>query len=100
MFIFAIVELNSNIKNLNSLFTRKSVIGGEASINDLRDKEFSGAKLSASEKRALVNFDNYRISLLNAQDSEDNFHKTYRQLQVIANLGDWQEFLKTDYEAK
>ena len=70
------------------------------SINHLRDKEFSGVKLSVNEKKALTNFDNYRISLLNAQENEDAFHSTYRQLQVIANLGDWQEFLKADYEAK
>ena len=86
-------------KNLTDFFSKKS-IGGEMSINDLRDKEFSGVKLSVNEKKALTNFDNYRISLLNAQENEDAFHSTYRQLQVIANLGDWQEFLKADYEAK
>jgi hypothetical protein len=91
-----IVELNSNIKNFTDFFTKKS-IGGEASINDLRDKEFSGALLSADEKRALHNYDTYRISLLNAQEDEEAFNKTYRQLQVIANLGDWKEFLKADY---
>ena len=92
------MEKSSSIK-LTDFFTKKA-IGGEMSINDLRDKEFSGAKLSVKEKTALTNFDNYRISLLNAQESEESFHKTYRQLQVVANLGDWQEFLKTDYEAK
>ena len=93
------MEKSSSIKNLSDFFTKKN-IGGELSINDLRDKEFSGVKLSVKEKTALTNFDNYRISLLNAQENEDSFHNTYRQLQVIANLGDWQEFLKTDYEAK
>jgi hypothetical protein len=93
------VELNSNIKNLSDFFTKKT-IGGEASINDLRDKEFSGKHLSTEEKRALQNYDNYRISLLNAQDSDEAFHKAYRQLQVIANLGDWKEFLKADYSSK
>ena len=90
------MELNSNIKNLADFFTKKN-IGGEVSINDLRDKEFSGTFLSAEEKRALQNYDAYRINLLNAQTDDEAFHKTYRQLQVIANLGDWQEFLKADY---
>lgn len=90
--------MNSKLKNISELFSKKS-IGGEASINDLRDKEFSGSFLSADEKRALKNYDNYRINLLNAQEDEDSFHKIYRQLQVIANLGDWKEFLKSDYES-
>ncbi len=92
------MELNASIKNLTDFFSKK-VIGGEVSINDLRDKEFSGITLSAEEKRALHNYDHYRINLLNAQqDNEEAFHKVYRQLQVIANLGDWHEFLKPDYE--
>ncbi len=92
------MELNSSIKNFTDFFTKKS-IGGEVSINDLRDKEFSGVPLSFDEKRALKNYDNYRIKLLNAQqDNEPAFHNIYRQLQVIANLGDWHEFLKAEYE--
>jgi hypothetical protein len=67
------------------------------SINDLRDKEFSGIKLSPEERFALSNFDKYRISILNAQENEDTYHQHYRQLQVIANLSDWHEFLKEDY---
>ena len=90
--------MNSKLKNITELFSKKS-IGGETSINDLRDKEFSSISLSIDEKRALHNYDNYRINLLNAQEDENLFHTTYRQLQVIANLGDWKEFLKTDYES-
>jgi hypothetical protein len=67
------------------------------SINDLRDKEFSGTKLSGEERQALANFDRYRIRILNAQTEESKFHYKYRQIQVIANLSDWKEFLKEDY---
>jgi hypothetical protein len=67
------------------------------SINDLRDKEFSGMKLSPEERFALSNFDKYRLSILNAQENDDTFHQHYRQLQVIANLSDWREFLKEEY---
>ncbi|MEO8761287.1 MAG: hypothetical protein ABI388_08100, partial [Bacteroidia bacterium] len=60
------MELNSSIKNFADFFAKKT-IGGEISINDLRDREFSGSFLSEDEKRALKNYDNYRINLLNAQ---------------------------------
>lgn len=91
------------MKNLSSqllqkFFTKKD-IGGEVSINDLHDKDFSGVKLGAEEKRALTNFENYRIKVLNSQESEEDFHNAYRQLQVIANLGDWKEFLKEEYNS-
>jgi hypothetical protein len=74
----------------------KKTTGLVVSINDLRDKEFSGVKLSAEEKFALSNFDKYRITVLNSQTEEEMFHHQYRQLQVIANLSQWQEFLNED----
>jgi sulfur relay (sulfurtransferase) DsrC/TusE family protein len=83
---------------LTGLATKKST-GLTTSINDLRDKEFSGNKLSADEKKALANFDRYRINILNAQAEEEKFHYTYRQLQVIANLSDWREFLKAEFQS-
>ncbi len=78
-------------------FFAKQDIGGAESINDLRDKEFSGKSLSAEEKFALANFDKYRLNILNSQESEEQFHLHYRQIQVISNLGDWREFLKDEY---
>lgn len=71
----------------------KSDIGGTVSINDLRDREFNGESLSAEEKVALANFDRYRIDILNAQKSDMAFHENYRQLQVMANLADWKDFM-------
>jgi hypothetical protein len=84
-------------KNLLEKFFTKKDIGGEVSVNDLRDKEFSGQRLAPEEKQALNNFDRYRIKILNSSSDEETFHNNYRQLQVIANLGDWKEFLKGDY---
>lgn len=77
---------------LNTLLNKKQT-GLVTSINDLRDKEFGGNKLSSEEKLALSNFDRYRIQVLNSQTDEEKFHYHYRQLQVIANLSDWHEFL-------
>jgi hypothetical protein len=88
------VEAKSDI--LSRLINTKST-GLTTSINDLRDKEFSGIKLSAEERFALSNFDRYRINILNSQEDEDKFHNQYRQLQVIANLTDWREFLKDEF---
>ncbi len=91
--------MKSETKFLKDFFTKKA-IGGEISVNDLHEKEFSGVKLSAEEKQAIKNYDNYRIKLLNSQEDEEAFHKIYRQLQVVANLGDWKEFLKAEYQLK
>ena len=85
--------------DLLSLLLNKKSTGLVVSINDLRDKEFSGIKLSAEEKLALANFDRYRINVLNAEPNENQFHYKYRQLQVIANLSDWQEFIKENFSA-
>ena len=79
-----------------SFFTKKDV-GGAESINDLRDKEFSGKSLTAEEKYALANFDKYRLSILNAEEDDEKFNLLYRQIQVISNLGDWREFLKEEF---
>ncbi|MBL7917688.1 MAG: hypothetical protein JNM96_04775 [Bacteroidia bacterium] len=81
---------------LSKLF-KSSTKSLATSINDLRDKEFSGQKLSSDERFALSNFDKYRIKVLNAQVNEEAFNETYRKIQVIANLGDWKEFLKEEY---
>ncbi len=83
---------------ISKLINKKST-GIATSINDLRDKEFSGVKLSAEEKFALSNFDKYRINVLNSQEDEEKFHYHYRQLQVIANLSDWKEFLSEDFSS-
>lgn len=89
-----------NIKTsfISALLNKKST-GVVTSINDLRDKEFGGIKLSREERTALDNFDRYRIQVLNEQVEEEKFHLHYRQLQVIANLSDWQEFLSERFSS-
>jgi hypothetical protein len=88
------MENRTNI--LNNYFA-KATINGTISINDLREKEFNGEKLSQKEKQALVNFDRFRINVLNAQTDDMAFHKRYQELQVMANLDDYQEFLNEKY---
>jgi hypothetical protein len=80
---------------LKKYFT-KSDIGGTISINDLREREFNGEPLSEDEVKALANYDHYRIDQLNAQTTDMAFHEHYRQLQVLANLADWKDFINMD----
>jgi len=82
---------------LLSKYTAKEEIGGVPSINDLREMEFNNDPLTIKEKQALVNFDRYRIKELNAQTDDMAFHKRYRELQVMANMYDFEEFLQQKY---
>lgn len=67
------------------------------SINDLKELEFKDEDLGTNQRLALKNFDRYRISELNSQTSENKFHNKYMQLQVMANLTPYEEFLKEEY---
>jgi hypothetical protein len=88
------VELKNDIL---SILLNKAGKQSVESINDLRDKEFSGITLSPEERFALSNYDRYRIAVLNAQTDKEKFHYKYRQLQVIANLSDWREFIGREF---
>ena len=83
------INNNTNNKKLTS----KSFL----TINDLRDKEYSNKELSPQERLAIKNFDRFRIIELNKQTSESNFHNRYMQIQVMANLSPYEEFLKETY---
>lgn len=87
--------MDEKILNNNSI--RKALINGVESINDIRDLEYKGIELIPQQRLALKNFDRFRINQLNSQTSEQNFHKKYLQLQVMANLTPYEEFLKEDY---
>lgn len=67
------------------------------SINDIRDRNNNNQKLKAEELTALQNYENFRLRELNRESNDDSFHERYRELQVIANLGDYREFLKEKY---
>ncbi len=63
------------------------------SIDDLRDKEFSGKGLTDEERRALENFDRFRVEYLEKAESEEDFQRRYFQLRSWANLHSFEEFL-------
>ncbi|MFM2019356.1 MAG: hypothetical protein RL007_3012 [Bacteroidota bacterium] len=83
-------------EDLLKKYFAKAEIGGTMSINDLRDREFNGEPLTVDEQKALRNYDRYRIDQLNGITNDREFHERYRQLQVMANLGDWQDFLNIE----
>ena len=66
-------------------------------INDLRDKEFSNQKMTADEMQAILNFDRFRLTELNKVKNDLDFNARYCELQIMANLADYKEFLKEEY---
>ena len=75
----------------------KALIGGKVSINDLREWDYKGKQLNVEQQQALRNFDSYRLYVLNKQKSEKKFHLKYLEIQVMANLSPYEEFLKKKY---
>jgi hypothetical protein len=86
-----------NRNHIVNTYFAKANIGGVVSINDVREKEFDGKPLTMEEKNALINFDRFRLDVLNAQTDDHSFHKRYQELQIMANLGDYTEFLNEKY---
>lgn len=71
---------------------------GEAiTISDLRDKEFRNEALTQEEIQAIQNFDRFRLSELNKITDDFEFNARYCELQIMANLADYKEFLKEEY---
>ena len=86
-------QSTDNTENKTAL--KQSVL--PVTINDLREKDFSGQPVSAEEREALENYDQFRIDYLNASTTEEEFHKRYFELQAKANLAPFTEFLKGKY---
>lgn len=89
-------DLNA-IKRLIQL--REGTSSAIISINDLREKEYSGTSLNTDERRALNNYERYRLHKLNENVENERFNEVYQLLQVMANLRPWQDFLDSRFEA-
>lgn len=76
---------------------QKTSLSEIISINDLKEMEFNQKELTPQQHLALKNYDRFRVKKLNAQQSEFDFQKTYMQLQAMANLSPYDDFLKEDY---
>jgi hypothetical protein len=66
-------------------------------ISDLKAKEFRDDKLSEEEAQAILNFDRFRLAELNKIKNDFEFNARYCELQIMANLADYKEFLKEEY---
>ena len=90
-------DKNKSNESVNAYLKESGISSGGATINDLREREYSGKSLSKMEKLALANFDKFRITELNKPMDDITFHKRYSELQIMANLGNYDEFLKEKY---
>ena len=86
-----------NKNALNKLVGKKGLLSNTISINDLREKEYSGSPLTTAEKTAIANYEHYRLTELNKHVNDAEFNKVYQMLQVMANLKPWEDFLKEEY---
>jgi len=86
-----------NRKNIYENYFASKDTGETISISDLRAKEFRNEKLSAEEAQAILNFDRFRLSELNNIKEDLEFNARYCELQIMANLADYKEFLKEEY---
>ena len=77
--------------------SKRSVISGIVSINDLKETEENGGRLSEKEKQSVRNYDSYRLKLLQAATDDVTFQKSYEKLQVLANLRSYEEFLTSSF---
>jgi hypothetical protein len=85
---------------LKKLFGSKDFLTNRVSINDLREKEYSGGVLSEKEKLAIFNYERFRLSELNKYVNSSKFNEVYQLLQIMANLRPWEDFLDEKYVVK
>lgn len=86
-----------NKNALNKLIGKKGLLSNIVSINDLREKEYSGSSLTESEKKAIVNYERYRLTELSKHVNDNQFNNIYQLFQVMANLKPWQDFLNDEF---
>lgn len=71
--------------------------GDPITITDLKTREFRNEKLTEEEAQAILNFDRFRLAELNRIKNDFEFNARYCELQIMANLADYREFLKEEY---
>lgn len=96
---FAVVNAVNSINDLD-IYLSSPQVSLPTTINDLKDKEFSGSSLEPDEKEALVRFDAFRIWFLNESPTEEEFHERYARLNAMANLSSYLVFLKEEFNVQ
>jgi len=67
------------------------------SVNDLLDRLYDGIELSEDQRKAIQNYEKYRVRFLNSATNDLEFRERYEELQIKANVSPFQEFLEEDY---
>ncbi|MBI2968589.1 MAG: hypothetical protein HYY40_12365 [Bacteroidetes bacterium] len=76
---------------------KRSVLSGITSINDLKEMDENGRKLSNHQQDAILNYDRYRLYMLKTSKDDEEYRSRYELLQVMANLRQYDEFLNKKY---
>ena len=84
-------------KNIYKNYFIRQNTGDEITINELRDKESRNENLSEEQAQALLNFEKFRLSELNKTTTDFDFNARYCQLEILANVASYSEFLKEEY---
>ncbi len=66
-------------------------------IKDLKEIDERISTLTPQHRLAMKNFDRYRFKILSGIKNEDQFHLEFQRLQTLANLSNYEEFLKDEY---
>jgi len=66
-------------------------------INDLKELEYNKSDITPQQRLSIRNFDRFRYQTLTHITSEEKFHEEFQRLQVLANLNNYEEFLKDEY---
>lgn len=88
--------MNKRQEIYKNYFAKKNA-SGTVCISNLREKEFRNEKLTEEEMQAILNFDRFKLSELNNVTSDFDFNARFCELQMIANVADYKEFLKEEY---
>lgn len=88
--------MNKRQEIYKNFFENKEA-GETICINDLRDKEYKNEFLADEEMQAILNFDRFRLTELNKVKNDFDFNARYCELQIMANIADYKEFLKEEY---
>lgn len=86
-----------NRQEIYKKFLESKSSSNPVTVADLKAKEFRNEKLTEEESRAILNFDRFRLHELNKIKNTSEFNARYSELQIMANLADYKEFLKEEY---
>ena len=94
------ITINKRLKRISIIFRgSESKKDWYYDLQIRKDKLDNGVELTLEELTSIKNYEHYQISVLSKEMSDDEFNKKYQQLQVLANLGSFDEFLKEKYSA-